>query len=473
MAAVNVTGEKLATLTATGQYLGTQGPTTSRHQFQLEKTGGQWRIENPPSRLLLAEPDFQRVYAPRNLYYVASSARALVPDPVFVPLQATPADLAGKLVTALLQNPEGWLASGVSTSFPRGATLRRVVLNDGTATIDLGGRAARATQENLNDMASQLVWTLAGPSYGQSVIRSVRLEVNGRPRLSASMSGGQSRPDGGSGLSVPTADKNVPLYAVAAATGAVQALTGPAREARTVPGEAGEGQLRLTTIAASPRGHYVAGISRSGKVVYYGRMQRGAGLTAWRPYGASAASLSWDVRGDLWVASSNGLWMLTPGTGSRMQVVPVGLSLRNGSEVSQLRVAPDGVRVAMIVHGPGGRRPRLLLAAIIRGPGGVDLGPAVSIGTDVSHPTQLTWYDADNLIVLSRSLDGPQLHEVAVNGSSAVPITTDAGTQSVTAAGRANPIVAGLAHGQLGLESSLNGAWAPRGGAFLSPVYPG
>ncbi len=91
---VRVTGDKLATLTATGQYVAPQGSSTNTWKFQLYKIGEQWRIHNPPHRLLLTEPDFERVYAPRNLYFVASRSRTLVPDPVFVPLQATFADLA-------------------------------------------------------------------------------------------------------------------------------------------------------------------------------------------------------------------------------------------------------------------------------------------------------------------------------------------------------------------------------------------
>jgi hypothetical protein len=235
--------------------------------------------------------------------------------------------------------------------------------------------------------------------------------------------------------------------------------------------------VHLTAIAvspaASPGGRYVAGFSRSREVVYYGRMRRGARLTAWHPPGgARIASLSWDVRDELWVASSNGVWMLTPGAGGRTVAVPVGVA-PPGSAVSQLRVAPDGVRVAMIVHGPGGRGSDVLLAAIIRGPGGVDLGPTVSIGTDVTDPVQLTWYDADNLIVLSRPPPGPQLQKVAVNGGSSSALNIDLGTQSITAAGPANPMAAGLAHGRLALESSLNGTWTPHAGVFLSPAYPG
>ena len=150
-----------------------------------------------------------------------------------------------------------------------------------------------------------------------------------------------------------------------------------------------------------------------------------------------------------------------PGHGAKRKPVQLGLGLRpSGSVVSQLRVAPDGVRVAMLVHAPGSNGNHLLLAAIGQAPGGAPaLGVPVSIGTDVRHPAQLTWYDADHLIVLSRSQMVPQLWEVPVNGGSSTALLPEPGTRSIAAAGPANPMAAGLAHGQLALESNLNGTW--------------
>jgi hypothetical protein len=458
---VKATGEKLAALTNTGQYVGTTGSSTST--FQLFKIHGQWRIENPPGQLLLTQPDFKRVYAPRNLYFLAGPSPALVPDPVFVPLQASYADLANKLVTALLSRPRGWLGSAVSTAFPYGTTLRQVTLNDGTATIDLGGAAAEASRAALSQMTYQLVWTLAGPSYGQSAIQSVNLKINGHLRQSASLPGGQN---GSPSLSAPNAAPRTPLYAVDA-SGTIRDLTGPQPPVPSLPGGTGG---HLVTIAVSPGGHDVAGLTRSGGGVYYGALQRGARLSEWAPARVRFTSLSWDASGNLWVAASNGVWLLRPGRGP----VPLGLGLPAGSVVSQLRVAPDGVRVAMIVHGPAWNGPRLMLAAIEQAPGGIlALGATVPTGDDVSNPTQLTWYDADNLIVLSRSPAGPQLHEVPVNGGSSTALITDPGTQSISAAGPANPLAAGLAGGQLALTSSLNGTWVTQQGGGMSAAYPG
>jgi hypothetical protein len=474
---VPVTGEELATLSDTGQYRFTTGSST--YSFRLFRVAGEWRIDNPPSRLLLTESDFKRVYTPRNLYYVASAAQKLVPDPVFVPLQATSAILANKLVTALLHPPEGWLAGGVSTAFPTGAKLLRATLNDGTATINLGGAAVHAPEAQLSYMTSQLVWTLAGHSYGPSAVQSVELEINGHPleinghpRQPASLSGSPLA------LSVPEAPADQPLYSLAA-TGVVQEQTRSAPV--PVPGEAGEGRVHLASIAVSPPApdgaRYVAGFTASRDVVYYGPIRRDGRLSTWSVPRGEVTSLSWDVRGNLWVATPNAVWMLPPpGHSGKRRAVQLGLGLSLGSVVSQLRVAPDGVRVAMIVREPGRPGQHLLLAAIgTTPPGGAPaLGNAVSIGSGLPHPpTQLTWYDADHLIVLSRSQTTGQLWEVPVNGGSSTALVSDSATRTITAAGPANPMAAGLGHGQLSLESNLNGRWVPQGGTAGSPAYPG
>ena len=475
---VTATGQKLATLTDNGLYRGTTGSST--YSFHLFKINGQWRIDNPPGRLLLTEPDFKRVYAPRNLYYVASATQALVPEPVFVPLQATSATLVTKLVTALLQRPKVLLTGGVSSAFPPGATLLRATLNDGTATINLGGTAAHAaTAAQLPAMTSQLVWTLAGHSYGPSPVQAVELEINGHPlEINGHPLPPASLSRGHLALSPPEAPAGLPLYTLAR-NGAVQERTQSAPVPGPVPGEAGEGQVRLTTIAvsrASSDVRYVAGLSGTRNIVYYGPIRRDGRLTAWRVPRGGVTSLSWDVSLNLWVASPHGVWMLPPaGHSGKRKPIPLGLGLRPGTVVSQLQVAPDGVRVAMIVHGPGWHGNHLLLAAIGRTPGGAPTLPStVSIGTDVRGvPIQLSWYDADHLIVLSRSQMTPQLWEVPVNGGSSAALVTESGTHSITAAGPGNPMAADLARGQLALESNLNGTWALQHGTAGSPVYPG
>ena len=101
------------------------GPNSSSPQyFTLVKIGGEWRISAAPPVLLLTQAQFADDYDLRNLYFFDPTYRYLVPDPVYVPLQAsasTPDDQAGGLPEA---PPEDWLAEGATqTAFPAGAKV--------------------------------------------------------------------------------------------------------------------------------------------------------------------------------------------------------------------------------------------------------------------------------------------------------------------------------------------------------------
>ncbi|HEY2579719.1 MAG TPA: LpqB family beta-propeller domain-containing protein [Streptosporangiaceae bacterium] len=485
-AEVQATGEQqLATLTQTGQYVRAQSTSSPSIDFQLVKVnGGPWRITNPPNQLLLTKTDFQGVYAQRNLYFLSGSGRALVPDPVFVPLQASPADLANQLVTALRANPQGWLEGAAQTAFPHDVRVQ-VAINAGTVAIDLNGPASAVSKKRLGEMTSQLIWTLAN---GLPAVQAVHLEINGKLGGSATWSGGQPKQTGGPPVTVPVAHTGASLYSIGAG-GAVQKLTGPLSRASRVPGEAGEGRVPLTTIAVSPDGHYVAGLTKVGSEVYYAAINPGARFRTWSHSGGFT-SVSWDVYDNLWLAGPRGVWEV-PAGGSP---VPVNVDLRGsltGYQVQQFRVAPDGVRAAMIVTVPGGGGAELRIGAIVRTRTRVSVGAIVrtgtqvsvglgqagqpeTIGTGVSDAVQLTWYDAENLIVLSQSPTlGPQLDEVPVNGGSSSSLITDIHTSSLSAAGPENQIVAGLSDGKLASTSALNGNWSTISGAGSSPTYPG
>lgn len=465
-ATVLVTGLQLAHVTGDGQYVASQSQVPYRWLAQLQQNNGQWQITNPPKTPPLYAPDFSRLYLSRDLYFLAPGGQALVPDPVFVPLQATSVDLARSLVTSLEANLPGWLAGAATSALAGSRLLGRVTINAGAATVNLAMPAARAKLPVLRQIMAQLIWTLASSSFGQSaLVQSVELEINGRPWRSASWSGGQPQLDGQALLSVPEPPAHEPLYSVAGGD-EVQEMAVPFLSATRIPLLVDGGPMPLGPIAVSPGRQYVASIIRSGRSVAYGTLKPGARLAEWSPPGG-VTSVSWDARGDLWVAGARQIWMIPPGG----RPAPLGgLPPRS---VVQLQVAPDGVRVAMIVAGPDGNH--LLLGAITHpGPGEAALGRTVSIGADVSDPTQLTWYDPDNLIVVSRPPSGPALEEVPVNGGHSTPLVSDGGTQSISAAGpvSVNPLVAALPGGKLALTYTINGTWIARTGAGLYPTYP-
>ncbi len=475
---VDVSGQELATLTASGQY---QTPPPQAKQaisfpLRLMKIRGQWRIVNPPKLLLLSKSDFLRVYQPRNLYFFAPDDSTLLPDPVYVPLQATATHLATDLVRALEQRPPGYLSGVTQTSLPPGTQVLGVRIEGPGAVVNLGGTVARAGPTVLGKIAAQLVWTLTSSSYGRQAINSVKLEVNGTALALPGAAPDDFVLAGTYSGKVPEPVADGGLYFIGK-DGAVQVLrrSPAAAPPRPVLGQAGTGFIPMTSIAVSPRTgersiagaspgaleRSIAGISPDGRTVYFGALAKGAELGSWRP-GGRITSLSWDASGDLWVAAHNGVWLRRPGK------PPVAVDLPAGDRVTVLRVAPDGVRIAMIVRGKAGSQ--LEIGAVKLGAHTASIVPT-PVGSGIPDPTQLSWYNADNLIVLARPGPARQtLEEVPVSGGDPIPIGAEPHTRSITTAG--SQIVAGLRGGRLVTLSVPAGSWQLLGPG-QDPAYPG
>jgi len=465
---VAVSGPVLGSVSDSGQYaISSQGQAAAAEKFQLVRQDGEWRISSLPSVVLLTEADFVHVYQPRNIYFFDPALKVLLPDPVYVPQAATPADLVTQLLQVLLAAPSGWLLDAAQTAFPAGTRLLDVALDGGTAIVNLTGPVAGASDEALRQMFAQLLWTLAGPSADEPSIQSVELEVNGIPRT---LAGAQSpvQQIATYGSYVPSASAHASFY-YADSRGAVHSLSGTAQanapQGAPVPGQAGTGQIPLTQVAVAPTGHYVAGLGPGG-ALYTSRLTRSATL-AQRASGPFT-SLSWDSHDNLWATDNGQVWLVPARSGAPIQVAT---TLPSGQQITVLKVAPDGVRCAMLVAGSGGSQ--LMLAAIVHSGSQAFIGPAVPISSQNGSYIALSWYDADHVIVLSRSSGNPVLDEVAINGESLVPVPAEEGTVSITADGYSNPLVAGLSSGQMSTLASLGGLWSGVVGAGRAPAYPG
>jgi hypothetical protein len=464
-ARVSVTTLRVGTLTENGQPVTSSGPPKQTFNFTLAKLGGQWRISHPPPTLLLTPDAFQRVYQPRNLYFLAGSGRTLVPDPVFVPEPDTTTQLATGLATALLQNPAGWLSGAAVTGFPAKSTVLGVKINGLNAIVDLGGKAATATRTQQEQMAAQLAWTLAS---GPPSIQAVELEVNGRllqirgtqPQLLENYLGW-----------MPASSAGSSLYYIGPG-GTVRALSGigppgSGRLGSVTPVTPPVGTPPLSSIAVSPDGRWMAGISASGgKAVYtWDLTHKAAPVRKWLSESGPCTSLSWDQQGDLWIVAGGSVWLLPPGKDSATVV-----SSPPADSVTSFQVAPDGVRAVMILS-PGAA---LQLVAIDR-VGIPSFGPPVAIGSGITDPESLSWYDANDVIVLDGN-SGGQLWEVPLNGGAPSAIASQGSIVSVTATNPSGPttnIAVGLANGQIMVSSKLGAAFEITRATGQAPVYPG
>jgi hypothetical protein len=464
---VQVSGTVVGSLSNSGQYsISSHSQGTTEEKFALVQLDNHWRISSVPSQVLLTQSDFVHVYQPRNIYFFDPAEQTLVPDPIYVPEEATPADLVKQLVRVVMATPSGWLHNAVQTAFPAGTKLLSVSLDGGTAVVNLGGAATGASEDALHQMSAQLLWTLVGSSSDEPTIQSVELEISGGP-----WSAGQDSPVqqiSSYDSYVPSASGHASFY-YTDSHGAVRSLSGSAQanapQGALVAGQAGSGDIPLTQVAVSPDGRYVAGVGTGGSL-YTGTLTSKSTLTL--RVNGRFASLSWDIHDDLWAVQDGQVWMI-PGHGGSAQRVTDMLSA--GEKVTALKVAPDGVRFALLASGPSGTQ--LQLAAIVHSGKQAHLGTAVPISADNLNFTSLAWYDSDHVIALQDLSGHPVLDEVTINGGNITSYPATKGITSITADGAANPLVAQLSDGQLTTLATPGGLWSGVVGAGRSPAYPG
>ncbi|MGI9008042.1 MAG: LpqB family beta-propeller domain-containing protein [Streptosporangiaceae bacterium] len=517
-AVVNLTGQHFATLQTAGQDQAGSvvvAPASTVFRFSLVQQAGQWRIEAismndkpvPPSLLLLARPDFERDYLARNIYFfpAGSPGSTLVPDPVYIPQTGLVAEVRG-MVSALIQPPcparkttsstgtcptnppsSSWLYGAAGTAFPRGVrTVEPVQVVGGvTAVVDLGNTAAKTSQTQRRRMASQLAWSLTESPYGPQAggqISSVVLKF-GHQSMTVSLKAKWVP----RGLSSP-------LY--------YQVPGGPAQETQvtlrtgnsqpfnlTLPRRVGGRPFTAMAVSPAPLGAAVlAGCS--GQTLYLIPQARARDVVTKR-LPASCTSLSWDSGGNLWIAAGSGVLEI-PGAGAsapassalvQVQIPP--LAQPNVKPVQVLKIAPDGVRAALIV--PSGPGSKILIAAISSNSNFTYIAqtsPMLRVGSDLPHPIALSWLDPDHLLVLDRGASGrTEIYEVPLNGGASTEVSTPSGVTSLSAAW---PDPAGLPRVVIGIAATggaparieqsrgslINPDWQPIG-TGVTPVLPG
>lgn len=456
--------------------------------FKLEKIGGQWRISQAPEELLLTSDLFNYDYQLRNLYFFDPTGSYLVPDPVYVPLQANSVDLMTGLVDDLIHPPGDWISPGATmTAFPPGTSLTDVTPNGGTATVNLdvsagkgsAGKSPATVLKEGEEMSAQLLWTLTGSGQGGAAVQSVELSVNGAPWIPP---GSQQNPVqhlaqsrwgpayGSSDKFYYLDDGNLVVRNLAQGTTATIARLG------------NEYYSQNSQIAVSPApqgSQYVAVLN--GGTLYAGPL--GGKLT--KQPGNGYVGMSWDPNGNLWAITGTAIVML-PGADSPGQPLgqPVPVEVVNSDETinpgpfTALRVAPDGVRVALVVDGS-----TLSFGAIVSPPAStrasqqlykIQLSPFAINLTGNAMFSAVTWYGPDNVITLSQP--GAQLTEYPVNGGTSTPIPSQPAMRSITASWN-SPLIAGLYKGGVTAmaDTGLSGPWPPVPTVknAISPVYPG
>jgi len=463
---VSFTGQRVATLSQTGQYQYSRG--SYNYEFLLEQLNGTWLIADLPqgqhNLRLLTQSDFEHVYQPRNLFFYATTSGfaptgELVPDPVYAPVQSSNSALntnvAEGLVRGLLRDQGSWLTGATKTAFPAGTTLLGIRITGKTAIVNLGGTAAKARGGAWQSMAEQLQATLGSQAYAPPLAQNVVLQINGTTQWSGvprdlvyAVRPGQLYYLNGDGT--VGAQQRSPTLDLAGETVTAVAAPPPAADLPEVAAAVDSGDGCALQISGRPPHSYQLTTS-----------------------GGPCTSLSWDGNGNLWAVADGRIWVVlrahskSPESVSAPANVPAD-GRSQPPDVLSLRMAPDGVRAALLVKDGASRH--VMLAAVSYHGATASFGPAVDTGP--ADPTALAWYTPYDLLVLTAS----GIMEVPMTGGAGQLVgTVPAGAVSIATDGSVVAVGAILGPDQSEIYTSTNlgTSWSSRPLAGALPAYPG
>ncbi|MEU6240498.1 LpqB family beta-propeller domain-containing protein [Streptomyces sp. NPDC047024] len=479
-------GSKVASVDAQHAYQPAGGAYRTQVRLSKDAKSGQWRIDAPPAGVVMGKSDFQRNYTSVDKFYFATHTKAgtngrpvAVADPVFVRSKVDPMT---EMVRSLLRGPTTWLEPVVRSSFPTGTALQRGVTglapdDQNRLVVPLNAKAARVGRARCHEMATQLLFTLRNLT---PTLETVELEGPGGRRLCDLA---EDRAESVAWRA--SAQSPQYLYFLDGKHRLVRMPTGAGGTSATpVPGAFGEGTKELQSVAVSRDEHTVAGVTADGRALYVtplaaaGTLGEPVVTSLGVPKDERLTRPSWDARGDLWVADLNPvkpqLYVVEQGgTGKPVTVTLPRLSGR----ITDVRVAADGVRVALVVASKDDKQ-SLLIGRIERedeagdAPAVVDPRPAAP---DMELVTAMSWAGDSRLVVVGREQGGVhQMRYVQVDGSTLegpAPAALSRATAIAAAEDERVPLVASSEDGIVRLPSGAQWQKVDKDGT--APVYPG
>lgn len=478
-----LSGKNVARVDGQHAYRPTSGEYRKTVHLTRVKDTKQWRIDQLPPGVVLGRSDFERNYKSINKYYFTSAAQSgepgTVADPVYVRSQVDPVT---QVVRDLLKGPTRWLNPVARTSFPSGTALKkgtRALTPDdqNRLVVPLNKKADRVSESRCEEMAAQLLFTLQ--DYMPTGVDEVELQGSTGAQLCVFREG-QTGVVAAHGFGKSAAyeyfiDGDHKLVRLSER----DSLTTPT----AVPGALGEGEKQLRSAAVSRGEDRAAGVSADGSDLYVTPLTAGGTLgdPVLHSSGATAkdrlTTPSWDGRGDLWVADRDPknarLLVLADGMGEPLEVRTPNLDGR----IEAVRVAADGVRVALILESKGKRA--LYIGRIERDADAesttVSIVELRSVTQDLEDVTAMSWAGDSQLVVVGREPGGvQQMRYVRVDGSPTPGSGPSAltGVEEIAASeDESQPLVAHSADGIVRLSPGAQWQTVVKEG--LAPVYPG
>jgi hypothetical protein len=316
--------------------------------FHLTKVDEQLRVSNAPDGAYLGSNQFESRLVARSLYFLTPDRQTLVPDPVFLPINLPPGQAATQLVQELLKGPSSRLAGGVVTAAPPGTQVNvSVPVELTTATVALSDAAQVLGDQERHQLAAQILWTL------RTISPRVRITVGGAPLL-------DDQPDV---LSIGSFSQYDPassspqlkeLYGLR--KGKVQHITGldGSQDIAAVPLDSSQlYESYADLLAVNLRGDAGAIVTKVGgdQVVAYAALDATNKTDKVVTIKTTGTVLrpSYDYQENLWVLDRAGSASPRLRVRNRDGKVTEVATNFNGDVPRALRMAPDGVRVLMMM----------------------------------------------------------------------------------------------------------------------------
>lgn len=400
---IQLTARKIATIGARGEWIPAKADEPADFFFKLKKVDGQYRVDVAPPGAYLGSNQVDLKLAPRDLYFFNQAHELLVPDQVWLPQNLPSGQAATQLVQELLKGPTSRLGNGVVSMAPPGTAVQVSVPVDlGVATVALNDAAGSLRDQDRRLLAAQIVWTL-----NQLNLRA-KITVGGAPLL----------PDDPEILpfaNFSPFDPQVPAGTATRLYGLLkqkpQRIVGldGASDIAAQPLNAGPLALyKAQSFAVALAGDAGAIVTDDGKHLVYGKLDPGDKDTDQAKIDLDGKTLvpSFDDQDNLWFLDRAG----TDHPRLRVRnhdrpLESIDVDFKGDTPVA-LRMAPDGVRVLLVMQAAGTKQNYVQTAAIQTAPDGKHrvLGAFRPLRLALTNITDAAW-NKQGIIVIGAGVN--------------------------------------------------------------------
>ena len=403
---VTILGDKIAQINEDDTYVPvdpSEDSKITRSITLVKDRNGAYRVNLLPQGLLLTDADVRRAYRSTNLYYLngvsggETQPDRLVADRVRLRVRPTES-FAQTVVQRLIEGPTSALQGAVGNEFPPGTRVVSIRSSEDRVVINLNG-PFRGRDVFVPGLTAQLRASLSNNALANG--RSLEVQVDGEPFPGA----GQLLVMAGLPESWLGAEDSQVFYA---GKGAVHML-GSDGEGLPLAGPAGQQGEVHSGFAISGDRARVAAKSAAGGIW----VTRNAADGRWQESipGADLTDPSWHRDGTLWTYDGKAGVVLRSHPVVSRGPEQVAAPALQGLDVSALRMARDGVRVAVRIG-----RKQVQVGALTGGGVSTMLSnfQTLTSAQGDDEILDIAWRDGAHLLVLVQTKAGQVVKEINV-----------------------------------------------------------